>query len=370
MPRTGRSATLERYERHLEATAAWLLRSIDNDEGGSCAYFSAPTGWSRPYPETTGYLIPTLIELSAALRGYEGTERAVALGEWLLGIQDAEGWWRGGTHPPKDDGKPSVFNSAQVLHGLVALAETTGEDRWLESASRCLDWLRSGIGASGLWEHTDYRSAVTPSYYTFAAWPMIEAADRTDDDAAREAGEGVLRAIAERRLPNGVFAGWAFEEGKAAFTHTIAYTIQGFFESARVLGNWDAYGEPAREALIQMIRRGEIASGRLPGRIDDNWQPDGSFVCLTGNAQTAICALELDERQTDLRLVNAAARLTDAVCDTQHLRAPLTGVRGAVAGSSPLWGPYMILRYPNWAAKFHCDALLRLIPRLEREWRT
>jgi hypothetical protein len=30
----------------------------------------------------------------------------------------------------------------------------------------------------------------------------------------------------------------------------------------------------------------------------------------------------------------------------------------------------MIGRYPNWAAKFHCDALLRLIPRLEREWRT
>ena len=48
---------------YLGATAAWLLRSIDNGEGGWCAYFSPATGWSNPYPETTGYLIPMLIEL-------------------------------------------------------------------------------------------------------------------------------------------------------------------------------------------------------------------------------------------------------------------------------------------------------------------
>ncbi len=29
-----------------------------------------------------------------------------------------------------------------------------------------------------------------------------------------------------------------------------------------------------------------------------------------------------------------------------------------------LWGRYMTLRYPNWAAKFHCDALIKLMARL------
>src|SRR2546429_684052 len=49
----------ETYERHLAATAGWLLKSIDHGKGGSCAYFWLPGGWSRPYPETSGYLIPT-----------------------------------------------------------------------------------------------------------------------------------------------------------------------------------------------------------------------------------------------------------------------------------------------------------------------
>ena len=139
-------------------------------------------------------------------------------------------------------------------------------------------------------------------------------------------------------------------------------------ESARLLDDWDAYGEPTRAALVEMIRRGEIASGRLPGRLDDDWRPDGDFVCLTGNAQTAICALELDERDADARLVNAAARLADAVCDAQHLHAPLPAVRGAVAGSSPpgarhgpalsQLGGQVPLRRPPAAD-----------PRLEREWR-
>jgi hypothetical protein len=38
-----------------------------------------------------------------------------------------------------------------------------------------------------------------------------------------------------------------------------------------------------------------------------------------------------------------------------------------VAGSSPITGRYMTLRYPNWAAKFHADALAALTDRLARE---
>jgi hypothetical protein len=43
------------------------------------------------------------------------------------------------------------------------------------------------------------------------------------------------------------------------------------------------------------------------------------------------------------------------------------GLRGAVAGSAPLWGDYMRMRYPNWAAKYHCDALMGVMARVERE---
>jgi hypothetical protein len=202
--------SVQHYLRHLEITADWLSQSIRQGKGGSCAYFSLAGGWSRPYPETTGYLIPTLLALSRALPGFDGEQRATELGSWLLSLQDSEGWWRGGLHPPKGDAAPSVFNTAQVLQGLLALHELTGDDLWLEAATRGGRWLASGVDADGLWSHKDYRASGTPSYYTYAAWPMLEVAVRNGDAAIRAAAEGVLDAILTRRRPNGSFEGWGF----------------------------------------------------------------------------------------------------------------------------------------------------------------
>jgi hypothetical protein len=360
-----RTAPTHTHERHLAATAAWVIESIEHGDGGSCAYFSLLGGWSRPYPETTGYLIPTLLTLSRVLPGFDGERRAAELGSWLLSLQNPAGWWRGGLHPPKADAGPSVFNTAQILQGLVALHDLSGEKRWLEAAARACRWLAVGVDESGLWPQKDYRATETPSYYTYAAWPMLEVSARVGDDSTRDAARGVLDAILARRQPNGAFGGWGFSEGEAAFTHTIAYTLQGLIGSARVLDDWDAYGQPAEAGLLALTERAELANGRLAGRLDGDWTPAARFVCLTGNAQIALCLLDWDERQPDPRLVSAAESLVDAICATQHLGAPLTGLRGAVGGSAPIWGRYMMLRYPNWAAKYQCDALIRLISRLD-----
>ncbi len=344
---------------HLEATAAWLVRSMDHGRGGSCAYWSPAGGWSRPYPETTGYLIPTLLSLSRALPSFAGEERAVALGRWLLEIQGPEGWWRGGLHPPSRRARPSVFNTAQVLQGLVALHELSGEESWLEGAVRGGRWLVSMLGEDDLWPGGDYRALKMPSYYTYAAWPLLRVAVASGDREMRERAEGVLAAIVTRRRADGSFPGWGFGDGGPAFTHTIAYTLQGLLESARLLGEWGAYGAPAELAVRELARLGG-ADGRLPGRLREGWVPAARSVCLTGNAQAALCVLELNRRRPDPVLQQAVAALVDFVCRAQRLRAPPAGARGGVGGSRPLWGRYMSMRYPNWAAKFHCDAVIGL----------
>ncbi len=349
------------HERHLAATAAWLSESMRRGNGGSCAYFSPFGGWSRPYPETTGYLIPTLLGMSRVLPGFDGERRATELGSWLLSLQSADGWWHGGLHPPKGDAGPSVFNTAQVLQGLVALHDLNGEDAWLESATRAGRWLAAGLDDSALWPQRDYRTTGTPSYYTYAAWPMLEVSVRAGDAAIRAAAEGVLDAILKRRRPNGTFDGWGFSEGEAAFTHTIAYTFQGLIGAAKLLDDWPRYGQPVEDGLLALADQARLADGRLAGRLDDNWRPAARYLCLTGNAQIALCLLDLDEVRPDPGLANAADVLVDSVCAAQRLRAPLAGLRGAVGGSAPIWGRYMTLRYPNWAAKYHCDALMRLI---------
>jgi hypothetical protein len=358
--------TLERYALHLRATTAWMLRSIEAGGGGSCAYFSPVTGWSRPYPETTGYLIPTLLELERALPGADAGEAALRAGRWLLEVQRPDGAWNGGVHPPRQ-ARASVFNTGQILKGMMALYRATGDARWLRAADRGARWLAAGAADDGLWGGGDYRARETPSYYTHVLWPMLEVWSETGDGAVRDAARRGLETILARRTPAGEFRGWAFKEGQPAVTHTIAYTLRGILECGRLLGEWERCLGAAIPALEVLVRRGELRGGHLPGAFHEGWKADRRYVCLTGNAQVAICLLQWEAHAPDLRLVSAAARMVDVVCAAQRLRSPVPGVRGAVGGSAPLWGPYMRMRYPNWAAKYLCDALLRLSDRVRRE---
>ncbi|MCC7014031.1 MAG: hypothetical protein IT454_15850 [Planctomycetes bacterium] len=352
--------SLERYTRHLEATGDWLVRSIEQGRGGSCAHFSPATGWSRPYPETTGYAIPTLLELG--LR-----ERALDVGRWLCSIQNEDGSWNGGLYPPKKTAKPSVFNTGQILDGLTALHRARAGVEFVDAAHRGARWLVSGMARNGLWAGGDYRASETPSYYSHVLWPMLETWRATGDDALREAAERGIATILARARGNGWFSRSGFTDEERAFTHTIAYTLRGLLECSRLLGAWDDIGAKTVPALERMLRKTELLHGRLPGELDCEWRAVGDYECLTGHAQTAINLLLWEERERDLRIVNGAAKLVDRVCATQTLRHPLAGLRGAVAGSWPIWGRYMTLRYPNWAAKYHCDALVALSMRLASE---
>lgn len=355
-----------RYRRHLEQTSAWLLRSIEKGNGGSCAHFSPLLGWSKPYPETTGYLIPTLLQLETALGDERYASAAAATGQWLLQIQGSDGSWHGGLHP--NPGKPgSVFNTGQILKGMMALYRRSGQASYLDAAQRGTAWLLRGMDANGLWPPGDYQAQHTPSYYTHVAWPMLEVWSETGEDRVRDSVEKFLRSVLQRRRENGAIAGWGFTDNGPAFTHTIAYTLRGFQECARLLDNYPDYGQPMEAALEVLMRKTELKGGRLAGEFDENWSATGDYVCLTGNAQLAICLLLMERRQPDLRIVNAAAKLLDFVGHIQRNAWVPAGMQGAVAGSYPLWGRYMRLRYPNWAGKYFCDALLMMQRRLTLE---
>ena len=365
LARLDSSEHLQRYHQHLEATVGWLMRSVEQGSGGSCAFFKLYGGWSKPYPETTGYLIPTLLNYASFSGDSKVRDVAVALGEWLLSIQSVEGYWHGMFHPPPRP-QPSIFNTAQILLGMCALAEETSEERWTDAALRGASWLARGVDDEGEWAQGHYRNATNPAYYTRVAWPMLATWHLTGEEGIRAAAERVLYALLRRRRDNGAFKDWGFAPSQPAFTHTIAYTLRGFVESARLLDDWETFGRPTEEALDHLLRKAELGGGRLPGAFDEAWQPVRWYTCLTGNVQVASCLLLWHEREGDLRLVNAASKLVDTVCQAQYLRHPLPGVRGAVAGSRPVWGRYLFLRYPNWAAKFHCDALMQLTASLRQ----
>lgn len=358
-----------RYEGDLRASADWLLESIKKGKGGSCAHYSPLMGWSDPYPETTGYIIPTLVRTSEFFEDSKYSVAALNMGQWLLDIQSQDGSWHGGLHKSKEliGSKGSVFNTGQILKGMMALFHLTGDQAFLTAADRGASWLASGVDVNGLWPAGDYRASETPSYYTHVAWPMLEVWKSTQSTFQRDAAERFLDAALKRKLGNGAIARWGFDDEGSAFTHTIAYTIRGFQESSRLIGDYCKYGKPMEELLEFFVKKSELTNGRVPGEFNEALVGNKSYVCLTGNAQLAICVLLMERQEPDLRLVNAAAKMIDFIGSVQSSSLFNKRTRGGVAGSYPLWGRYMFMRYPNWAAKYYCDSLMSIVSRLEAE---
>jgi folate-dependent phosphoribosylglycinamide formyltransferase PurN len=343
---------------HLVSAAHWLARAQDaTGDGGVSGRYSLRTGWSSSYPETTGYIIPTLIalgkELDPAFR-----ERAARCVEFLRGIQLSNGAFPGGElHENRT--RPSIFNTAQILNGLVAWHAETADKLAGDSATRAAEWLTSQQDTDGCWRGNIYNGVTTYTAHAscwlaqagkhFAVGPWLTAAERHLD--------WVLSHV-DRSTGWIDLAGFDTEdhESRRAPTHTIAYTVWGLLDLSVVLGRDDGLSA-ARTAAERIARRLEL-SGWLPGELDSQWKPAAEYSCLTGNAQMALIWFRLAGIDGDARFTNAAIKALDLVKAAQSMENADPGIRGGIPGSAPAWGKYLYMGLPNWSAKFFIDALL------------
>jgi hypothetical protein len=182
-----------------------------------------------------------------------------------------------------------------------------------------------------------------------------------------ELGRAIVRAldaILEDRTERGTFRHWSFEPGGPAFTHTIAYTLAGLVGAADALDRWEPWGAAAAASSETLLRRFEIRK-RLAGAYDERWRGRYWYACLTGHCQIAATWLALHRRSGDPRWLNGAIKAVRYVLDRQAAGSVWSDACGAIAGSSPPFGRYMTLRYPNWAAKFFVDTALDLAADLD-----
>ncbi|MEI9475377.1 MAG: prenyltransferase/squalene oxidase repeat-containing protein [Deltaproteobacteria bacterium] len=345
---------------HFMAAARWLASAQDAmRDGGVAAHFSLRKGWSSSYPETTGYLIPTFLRLAKepGLETFE--ERGARAVEFLLRCQLPEGAFFGG-RVKENTKRPSVFNSAQIICGLVAWHRHTKDQRVLDSAVRAGDWLVSVQDADGGWRRHVYHDVAT-SYTAHASCWLAELGEHTGEQRYRNAALRHLEWVLALVDPEtGWFDRCGFtmqqHEKRTAFTHTIAYTLSGVLMTSQILGIGEGIACVERAA-------GEVASRLellrwLPGVLDSRWRRRANFACVTGTAQMGLIWMQLFEGCRDVRWMNAAMLAIDTVKSAQEMRAPAPGLLGGIPGSDPVWGDYMRLAYPNWAAKFFIDALL------------
>jgi hypothetical protein len=349
-----------------QAAADWLLRSIQACRGqGSSVFYSRwyhpLRGWNWPYPETTGYIIPTLIDYAAFSENDEYKYSAIKQAQWILSLQYNDGALPGGAVKHGKKAMPSVFNTGQMLLGLCAAYDVTQNSPFLDGAHRAAQWLVREIDPNArIWKKHAYRQGYSPAYYTHVCWPILEVYKRTNDEMIKAGAVEVLNTIASWANNNGTFKNWGFRPDQPAFTHTIGYTLWGFLAASEIQGNdgklFYSLAECSARIFLDLLKE----HGRLAGAYDQNIKGRYWYTCLTGNCQIALTWMKLFEKTGEKHFLDGAIQALEPVMKSQRKGLLDPNIRGTIPGSRPIWGRYLFMRYPNWATKFYLDALMQL----------
>lgn len=256
-----------------------------------------------PYPEVTGYWVPTLYRWGEAELARECTR-------WLLSVQLPDGAF------PAPDGVPYTFDTGQVMRGLcAALGDVSGAEAALRKAS---DWMLTQVAANGQLRtpSTEQWSDIASDLiHTYAVPPLAEAGRRLGVKEYEEAAHLVLDYY--KRQPGLV----PFNR----LSHFHAYAMEALTE----LGEMDL----AREGMAD-VARVQRADGSIPA------YPDVEWVCSTGMAQYAIVWYTLGDK----------VRADRAIAYLEKIQNPSGGFYGSygkgaryIAGAEISWGVKYVL---------------------------
>ena len=160
-------------EEHLSEAVAWLQRAQDvTGDGGVSGRFHLSSGWTSSYPETTGYIIPTWLKLAEVRKAQHFIDRAEKCVRFLRSTQLESGAFPAG-EIAENQTEPSPFNSAQIIHGMLAWHQYSSDQRALDSALRAADWFLSVQDPDGAFRKYSYRG-VPASYSAHASCWLAE----------------------------------------------------------------------------------------------------------------------------------------------------------------------------------------------------
>jgi len=343
-----------RHDRHLDAAAAWLKASIKVCAGrASSKAYRFPRGWMPPYPETTGYIIPTLLNLADETGDPDYHAMAVRLSHWLTTIQREDG---GYSAYALGSGKDAdVFDTGMILLGFNAMQHHAPDPTIARAATKAAAFLREAMDDDGAFRrHVSHD--MLHSYNVRSAWALVAHGKIQDDQHAIDAGLKNVDWTLSQQRTNGFFDNNGFKPGGDANTHGTAYVLRGLLQVHLLTGRPDILDAVLLSAAA--LRDKLATEGWLAANFGPDWAFRSRHVCLTGCAQLAIVFIRLAALTQDLTFIAPAERLIAQVAATQNIKAPRVVDFGGIAGSYPIYGAYAPLQYPNWATKFMIDALL------------
>jgi uncharacterized protein YyaL (SSP411 family) len=344
---------------HIEETVRWILVARDHTaDGGISARYDLLRGrWAPSYPETSGYTVETLLACASAFRRPDLREAGLGVADYLLQVRMAEGAVGHWNKRERQLATPVVFDTGQIIFGWLAAWRETGESAYLEAAVKAGDWLISVQDPCGAWVRFQHQGTVKV-IDTRVAWALLRLAEVTSKQTYVDGAQRNLNWALHQQQANGWFGHASLLPGEDPFTHAIAYTAEGLLECGIGLNEPRYVG--AAEKVARAMLNSQRADGSLASTYDAAWRPTARSTCLTGNCQMALLWLRLHGLSEGTAYLDAARRAIAFVASTQNLHTSNPNIRGAIAGSYPIYGCYVRFQYPNWAAKFFVDALLGL----------
>ncbi|MFN8546815.1 MAG: hypothetical protein U0527_02290 [Candidatus Eisenbacteria bacterium] len=348
----------------VEAGLRWLARAQDRSasaDGGIARHWSIVSGWDTSYPETTGYIVPTLLACADRFERPGLADRARRALNWLVSLQYESGAFPGGKVGTTER-VPVTFNTGQILLGLAAGAWRW--DEYIEPMQRCADWLVETQDEDGCWRRfpSPFNLGGDKTYETHVSWGLLEAAKVEDSRGYLEAAERQVRWAMRQVRDNGWVDHCCLNRRDQPLTHTLAYAIRGILEFHRATRDPEALRVGQRAADGALCLLGE--DGFLSGRIRDDWSPAVDWACLTGTAQFAACWFLLHDLTRDTAYLDAAWRANRFVRRTLRID-PEIEADGGVKGSFPVDGSYGPFQYLSWACKFMVDSNLMELAAVE-----
>ena len=366
---------------HLDLSIEWLIKAQNQgtDHGVAAIYDAENNLWQNSYPETTGYIIPTLYEYSKFKKNKLFFDSATKMAEWEINIQSPDG----GTGEfvgfyMSNTTKPRMFNTGQVILGLISAYKETNNRQFIESAIKSSNYIIKNTNDIGYWDFSNFN---TPKTYNIrVAWALLELYKITQEKKIKYTAERIIRWVISETLENGYIKKNNFSEYKeTAFTHLLGYTLVGLLKVYK-LKNFNINYELI---LKRMINAGEnivkIYQNKdqfnffpkigLPSFFDASWQPLTSWSCITGNTQIEyFLRLLWSITKSEVFLEVADNLLLDV--KKLHIIEDVTGDKnliGGLFGSYPIEADYCPFQIPNWGVKFFADSIMQEMNSFENE---
>jgi hypothetical protein len=334
---------------HLDAALNWLLVA-QSHRGGYAHSFHFVHGWQAPYPETTGYIIPTM------RRAWELTGNTACVvslknaAQWLLSIQRGDGSFQDMSNHPQ------VFDTGQILIGLNDLVRHPQGIDCVDAQKRAARWLCSVQGSDGSFQRYAYNSVVH-SYYARVGAALIDAGELMADDDVKRAGIDNLLWTVRQQSGNGFFDHLSFNDAPP-FLHTMVYVLEGLL---------DAYENIQEQSFLKSVlvfarKLSEISrrDGMLRSQYFPNYEIANAEKCLTGLAQWAGVSFRIARITGDDDWLAEGRRVIEFLF-RQQIFCKDERLNGGLPGSAPFYGRYMRAAIPNWGMKFFLDALLLMM---------